>query len=351
MVSTRLPRWSPVRPGWHARRTMVQPRLEPRVENVVGVTTLITGTNELIAERTISAIRDAVRSADVDADLIELQASQLGAGALVEIASPSLFASMRAVVVRSLQDLAPEAVDALHAYVERPASDVALVLHHTGGVKGKAVLDRLRKARVVEIKAEALKGGELRRWLMAEFRRLDARVSDAVARALVEAIGEDMRALAGAAGQLVSDAGETPITEGVVRRYFGGRAEVKGFAVADAAIDGKAAEAFERLRWAMANRVDPVLITSAVAGGLRALVRYQAAPRGLSQGDLAREVGVPPFKLETLPARSRAWSARGLGVAIQAAAQADADVKGLAVDRLWAVERLVISVLRARALR
>lgn len=330
---------------------MVQPRLEPRVENVVGVTTLITGSNEFIAERTISAIRDAVRSADADADLIELLASELGAGALEEIASPSLFASMRAVVVRSLEDLAPEAVDALHAYVEQPAPDVALVLHHTGGVKGKAVLDRLRKAGVVEIKAGALKKYERLEWLTAEFRRHGAEVSEAAAGALVDAIGEDLRALAGAADQLVSDAGDAPITEDLVRRYFGGRAEVKGFAVADAAIDGKAAEAFEQLRWAIANRVHLVLITSAVAGGLRALVRYQAAPRGLSQGDLAREVGVHPFKLKTLRAQSRAWSARGLGVAIQAAAQADADVKGAAGDRLWAVERLVISVLRARALR
>jgi hypothetical protein len=40
-----------------------------------------------------------------------------------------------------------------------------------------------------------------------------------------------------------------------------------------------------------------------------------------------------------------------MAVAIQAAAQADADVKGAAGDRMWACERLVISVIRARALR
>ncbi len=139
------------------------------------------------------------------------------------------------------------------------------------------------------------------------------------------------------------------MTIDLVRLYFGGRAEVKGFAVADAAIEGKASQALEQLRWAFAGRVDPVLITSAVAGGLRALARYSSAPRGLREGDLAREVGVPPWKLKSLAVQSRSWSPRGLAVAIQAAAQADADVKGAAGDRMWACERLVISVLRARA--
>ena len=97
----------------------------------------------------------------------------------------------------------------------------------------------------------------------------------------------------------------SPSTTELVRLYFGGRAEVKGFAVADAAIEGKASEALEQLRWAFAGRVDPVLITSAVAGGLRALARYTSAPRGLREGDLAREVGVPPWKLKSLAVQSR----------------------------------------------
>ena len=135
-----------------------------------------------------------------------------------------------------------------------------------------------------------------------------------------------------------------------MKKYFGGRAEVKGFAVADAAIDGKGAEALEQLRWAFSAKVDPVLVTSAVASGLRGLARYVSAPRGLRDADLAREVGVPAWKLRTLAVQSRGWSSRGLATAIQAAATADADVKGAAGDRQWACERLVISVVRARGL-
>ncbi len=317
--------------------------------DVLGITTLITGPEEFLAERTISSACDAVRAADADADITELLASELGPGAFAEITSPSLFASLRCVVIRTLEGLSDDAAEPILAYVAAPASDVSLVLHHTGGQRGKPFLDKLRKAGATEVKAVPLKKWELEKWVTSEVRRHKATFDEQAVKALVEAV-DDMRALAGAVDQLVADCPGEPITERLVRRYFGGRAEVKGFAVADAAINGKTTDAFEQLRWAFANGVDPVLITSAMAAGLRGLARYLAAPGGLSEGDLARDVGVPAWKLRSLAAQSRGWSARGLATAIQAAAQADADVKGAAGDRLWPCERLVISVLRARAL-
>ncbi len=323
----------------------------PHARDLLGTTTLITGSNEFLAERTIAAARSAVRAVDADADISELCGADLGPGALAEITSPSLFASKRSVVVFRVEDVPDVSAPSLLSYVEAPAPDVHLVLHHTGGTKGKALLDKLRKAGAVEIKALQLKKWELPRWVTAEFRAVGAKVGEPAATALVDAVGEDMRALAGAVDQLVADAAGEPVTTELVRRYFGGRAEVKGFAIAAAAIDGKEADALEQLRWAFSSRVDSVLITSAVASGLRSVARYAAAPRGLREADLAREVGVPPWKLRSLAVSSRGWSPRGLAVAIQAAAKADADVKGAAGDRLWACERLVISVAEARDLR
>ena len=322
-----------------------------RAADVLGVTTLITGPNDFLADRAIADARAAVRAVDPDADLAELRAADLGPGALAEISSPSLFATHRCVVVEALEQLTAEAVDALVDYVRDPAPDVALVLHATGGVKGKAVLDKLRSAGAVEVPAQPMKKWELPGWVQTELRRLGKRIDKDAAAALVDALGEDMRALAAAAAQLAADCDAEPITERAVRSYFGGRAEVKGFAVADAALDGKTTTAIEQLRWALNGRVDPVLITSAIASGLRAVARYSTAPRGLRDADLAREVGVPPWKLKSVAAQARGWTSRGLAVAIVAAATADADVKGAAGDRLWACERLVISVLRARVLR
>ena len=177
------------------------------------------------------------------------------------------------------------------------------------------------------------------------------RIAEDAAEQLVQAIGPDLRALAGAAHQLASDFPGEPITAAVVKRYFGGRAEVKSFAVADAALYGRTAVALEELRWALDNGTAPVLVTSAFAGGLRGLAKLKGAGRGLREGDLAREVGVPPWKIRVLKEQARGWDELGLARAIGAVAQADADVKGAASDAAYALERMVLTVTGARVQR
>ena len=66
---------------------------------------------------------------------------------LGELAAPSLFSSIRCVVVRGLEDLPEESVDGLLDYAAAPAEDVALVLVHGGGPKGSGLLDQAAQAR------------------------------------------------------------------------------------------------------------------------------------------------------------------------------------------------------------
>jgi DNA polymerase-3 subunit delta len=279
-----------------------------------------------------------------------VQGDQLTRGSLGELTAPSLFASTRIVEVLQLEDVPEETHDGLLAYAAAPDADVALVLVHSGGQKGSGLLAKLRKlAAVNEVKSVALKPSEYPRWVAAEARTHGARIAEDAAEQLVQAVGHDLRALAGACHQLANDFAGQPLTAEVVKRYFGGRAEVKGFAVADAAIYGRTARALEELRWAIDNGTAPVLVTSAFASGLRGLARYKGAARGMREADLAREVGVPPWKLRTLRDQARGWEDAGLVRAIQAVAQADAEVKGAASDASYALERLVISVSDARS--
>ena len=65
--------------------------------------------------------------------------------------------------------------------------------------------------------------------------------------------------------------------------------------------------------------------------------------------DLAREVGVPPWKIRTLRDQAKGWSDDGLVAAIRAVAQADADVKGAASDASYTLERLVLTIAALRS--
>jgi DNA polymerase-3 subunit delta len=309
------------------------------------------GPEDFLAERAVAAALRAVREADADADVAQVDAAGLGPGALSELTSPSLFANARAVVVRGLESLPAETGDALVAYVKNPQPDVALLLVHRGGQKGRAIVDKLRKARVRTVECEAVKSSDLPSFVMREAHAAGGRISEEAARMLIEAVGSDLRALAGATSQLVQDAGGAPVTEEVVGRYFAGRAEVTSFAVADAAVSGRTSDALEQLRWALRTGVAPVLVTSALASGLRSLAKLAGAPRGLRDADLAREVGVPPWKVRILRGQLRGWSTEGLARAIRAVARADAEVKGAAEDAEYALERAVLEIGRARSNR
>lgn len=324
-----------------------------RAPDVLGRVVLVTGPEELLNERAITAIRAAVRSHDAEAEVSEAAAATLTLATLGELSAPSLFSSTRCVVVRGLEDLPEESVEGLLGYCADPVEDVALVLAHGGGQRGSGLLTRLRKLPgVAERRSEAVRGSDWITFVGGEVGSHGSRIDRAAAAYLVDAVGQDLRGLAAAAAQLTSDFPDEPLTVEIVRRYFGGRAEAKSFAVADHAFAGRTAAALEELRWALDAGTPPVLVTSAFAGGARGLAKLVSAPREVrGEGELAKLVGVPPWKIRTLRDQARGWEPSGIAAAIGSVAQADADIKGAASDPSYTLERLVLTVTALRAPR
>ena len=313
--------------------------------------TLIVGPEELLAERAVGAAVQAARSTRPGAELRELAAAEVSAGMLLELVSPSLFASATVLVLREVQDAREDLVGPLSDYVRAPAEDVVLVLVHRGGQKGRRLLEAARKAGAAEVSCAEPRGRRERlRFLEAEMRRLGRRATGEALETLLDAVGGDLRSLAGACSQLASDT-EGGIDVDAVRRYYEGCAEVSGFAVADRAIEGQVATALVQLRWALHAGTDPVPLVAALAMGLRHVAKVAAAPRGTSPADLARDVGVPPWKVEAVRRQVRGWTPEGIAVALTAVAEADAQVKGGGADPVYALEKALVSIGRARGSR
>jgi DNA polymerase III subunit delta len=324
----------------------------PSAAQVLGHVVLVTGKEEYLSERTVVSVREAVRKHDPEAELAESPAIDLTLASLGEMSAPSLFTATRCVVVRKLEDLPDESVPGLLDYCTSPVEDVALVLVHSGGQRGSGVLTKLRKLpAVTEVKSEEIKASALPQFVASEVASHGATIASDAAAFLVQAVGHDLRSLAAAADQLTSDFPGEQLTVETVQRYFGGRAEAKSFSVADAAFAGKRAMALEELRWAMDTGTPAVLVTSAMAGSARSLARYLGAGRGMREADLARELGVPPWKIRTVRDQSRSWSAESIAAALQAVAVADADIKGRAHDASYTLERLVLTVAALRESR
>ncbi|MFD1828143.1 MULTISPECIES: DNA polymerase III subunit delta [Streptomyces] len=309
--------------------------------------TLAVGQEDLLLDRAVREVVDAARAADADTDVRELAPADLRPGTLAELTSPSLFAERKVVVVRDAHDLAADTVKDVKAYLASPAEEITLVLVHAGGAKGKGLLDAARKAGAREVACPKMtKPADRQAFVRAEFRAAGRSATPEACQALVEILGSDLRELAGACGQLVADV-EGTIDEAVVARYYSGRAEASSFTIADRAVEGRLPEALEALRWSLSTGVAPVLVTSALAQGVRGIGKLLSPPRGMRPGDLARELGMPPWKIDRVRQQARGWSADGVSAALRAVAEADAAVKGGGDDPEYALEKAVMTVARA----
>jgi DNA polymerase III subunit delta len=321
-------------------RTPALPWNEARPAPVV----LVSGPEELLAERAIRRIREALTAEDPSLEVSDLDASSAASGDLLTLASPSLFGEPRLVRVTAVERLSDAFLTEALRYLEAPADGAFVVLRHAGGMRGKKLLDAVRSGAggAIEIDcAEMKKDADRSAFAAAEFRAANKRISPAALRLLVSAFQADLSELAAACQQLISDT-SGDIGEGTVETYYAGRVETTAFAVADAALAGRKGEALVLLRHAVASGADPVPIVAAIAVKVRSMAKVFDA-RGPS-ASIAAEAGLAPWQVDRARRDAAGWEARGLGRTIVKLAETDERVKGASRDPLFAVEQLVAFV-------
>jgi len=102
------------------------------------------------------------------------------------------------------------------------------------------------------------------------------------------------------------------------------------------------------VRWGQATGLAHVLVTSALASTLRSVAMVASAGRSIPAGQLAGQLGMPPWKVEKTQRQSRGWLPEGLSAAMRAVADADGQVKGAAADQDYAVEQVLLRVVQAK---
>jgi DNA polymerase-3 subunit delta len=311
---------------------------------------LLVGDEELLIARGIEQTIGSARRADPAAEVSERTGSAVEAAELYELLSPSLFGGRRVLVIQAAQDLGAGAIEAIDRLLPGAGEEVTIVLAHTGGAKGKSVLELARRHDARQIACAKLTRAEDRLDVVrSEVRRAGGAITPDAAAALLDAVGSDLRELAAVAAQLVSDSGGR-VEADVVAAYHRGRAEVSGFTVADLAVVGESAKALEALRWALSVGVPQVVIADALADGIRSIAKVGSAGRG-NPNDLAPRLGMPPWKVRRAQSQARHWSEAGIGLALNVVAELNADVKGVAVSADYALERALRRLAQARALR
>lgn len=309
--------------------------------------TLISGGESVLADRAIASIIEK----NPNATTSTFDCGDIEIGTITEALSPSLFGEERLVILRDIQDITVEKQEELVTFLDNPDDSVELVLWHKGGVKGKALLDKIKKLKPTTIVVETIKkDNEKLEFVHHEFLRMGRKATPDAIQALVDALGSDLRELSSACSQLASDTptGKTIDAE-VVAAFHQGRVETTGFDVADATLDGHTDLALIRLRQALESGIDPVLITSALASSIRTLAKVSGLSRGAKSFEVAGSIGVAPWQIDKARRQLSGWNPKTLSAAVIALADADAQIKGAAADPVFALERAVLSIARSRS--
>ena len=308
---------------------------------------LILGSEGALADSALLKLTAQLK--DESAELTTLSASEVIVGDIADALAPSLFSERRALVIKELQDLPEDSRDEITRYLENTDPTTTVIFMHKGGIKGKALLDAIKKAKATIIACEPLKKeSEKQEFVRNLFLDLGRKASAAAVNALVNAVGGDLRELSAACSQIVSDTPTGTIDESHVEKFHQGRIETTGFDVADIALDGNLPQALITLRGAIATGTDPVMITSALASALRGLAKVSGANRNVKSFELAGSLAMAPWQIDKARRQLAGWTPKGLIAAVAAVAAADADVKGAASDPIYALEKAISEIASAR---
>jgi DNA polymerase-3 subunit delta len=320
---------------------------------------LVLGDEELLVERAVAEVLKSARQragtrSGAEAGIDDVPVNRMRAGdvtsyELAELLSPSLFADERIVVLEAAAEAGKDAA----AVIASAAADIppgtVLVVVHSGGGRAKALANELRSLGAqVHPCARITKASERVDFVRTEFRSLRVKVDDETVTALLDAVGSDVRELASACSQLVADT-DGDVDAEAVRRYHSGKADVKGFDIADKAVTGDVAGAAEALRWAMMRGEPLVVLADALAEAVHAIGRV-----GPLSGDpyrLAAQVGMPPWRVQKAQKQARRWSRDSVATAMKVVAELNANVKGAVADADYALESAVRKVAELASYR
>jgi DNA polymerase-3 subunit delta len=290
---------------------------------------LILGSESALADRALAKLN--VQLKEEKCEVTTLFAADTIVGDIADALAPSLFSERRALIIRDLQDLPEDNKEEVTRYLDQPDPSTTVIFVHKGGVKGKALLDAIKKIKPELIPCDPLKKeAEKEEFVKSLFLDLGRKASTGAVAALVGALGNDLRELQGAVGQIAADAPSGLIDEAMIDKYHQGRVETTGFDVADATLD---------------TGTDPVMITSAIASSLRSLAKVAGANRNQKSFELAGQLGMAPWQIDKARRQLARWSPAQIADAVGAIAQADAEVKGAASDPIYALEKAVTRIV------
>ncbi len=291
---------------------------------------VLVGTERLLIERAVAAVRKAVDSMGAPGFNVEVfDGKGLEASRVISAARTlPMMADLRLVLLRHVDAMTPTELKNLTAYLDDPSDSSCVVLTATK-LDGRSPFTKTAKKKGYLIEAKPLRGAALRDFIRAEAAAREHSIVPQAIEALLDAVGDDLAAIddamerlslfVGAGQRIDADAVMTCVTRIRVESIWslvdaiGLKDRRKGIAAAQSLLD---------------DREPPLRLLAMVARQLRIVARMR---EGLSEGlrpqEAATRAGAPPFKAGDLTESARRFTADSLGKAFTLIAETDRALK------------------------
>ena len=211
------------------------------------------------------------------------------ASVMDDLATLSLLAERRVVLIREAESFISGYREKLEKYLTKPAASATLVLECRSFPKTTRLYKALGACGGQLYECKKLSGRALVGFVVEEARARQKRIEPAAAERLCELVGQDQGALAGEVEKLCLYAAERPVvTAQDVRELVGQSREERIFRVMDTAGVGRLPEALTLWRQVLAT--DPSAIYKVLGGIAFVLRRWLNAQRMLAEGAPIRAI-------------------------------------------------------------
>lgn len=299
---------------------------------------LVSGPENYLASRSIAQLKKSLRLENPDLEVTEIGEGDYSPGLLVSLATPSLFAEARLVIIQS----ASEGLLAdLEQYLDMQVESCTVLVRIPNAVGHNGKLKSALAPRALSVVCDELKKDSDRAaFVQREFKSYGLSIDQPAVRGLLSAFASDLGELGAACSQLAFS-GRTKIDLALVEATFQGRVETNAFKIADAALAGDASEAIRLYRHGFATGIDNVALTAALAMRIRTLAKLFN-----NVNSQAAALGMAPWQLDKARKEVRLFDEESLTALVELVAQTDADVKGASREPEYSVERLILAMAR-----
>lgn len=300
----------------------------------------LTGQNSFALQRRLNELVDKFVAKNGELALQKFDGEETEAGSVIESIMALPFLSARKMVVVRAGSTNKQFAEQIEQTISSILSNVELILYEPQIDKRTAYFKVLKRQTSME-EFNNLDRISLAKWLVAEAKRIDAKLSFADANYLVERLGENQQMLYNELAKLATyDAG---ISKAKIDLLTEPTPQSKVFDLLDAAFSGKKRRALELYEDQRAQKVEPQIILGMMAWQLQLLTLVKSAD-GRPADKIAKDTGINPYPVRKAAGLAGKLSDKRLREMVSEALQIDIKGKSTSLDLDEALKTYIITL-------